>query len=136
MIFCYKNKYINKFHTFAIEIDIRNTCQKVGSLDGKMTQSWLKMRTFSFFSRKTAIFKETFFCYYKNRNTCQFYAFTIQIDFGNMSERGEFRFKNNMKNSFYTLFSVKKRYIVLTKYYCAQYSRTRKEINIYIILHQ
>ena len=36
--------------------------------------------------------KRYFIFYYKNRKTCQFYAFTIKSDFGNMSESGEFRY--------------------------------------------
>ena len=56
-------------------------CQKVGSLDGKITQNWLKTPTFSF-SRKIIIFKGKqkailFFCY-KNINTYNLHAFKIK----------------------------------------------------------
>ena len=68
---------------------ISEICQKVGSLDGKMTQNPLKTYSFSFFSQKITTFKVKITCY-KNRYTSQFHAFKIKNDFKNMSESGEF----------------------------------------------
>ena len=71
-------------------------CQKVGGVNGKMTQNWLKTCTFSFFLGKPLPLKKNeeryFIFYYKNRNTYQFLMLTNKNDFENMPENGEFRF--------------------------------------------
>ena len=72
-------------------------CQKV-----RIDENWLKMYNFHFFSRKATLKKEEkryFIFYYKYRNTCQFYVFTIKNDFGNMAVSGEFGFENSLKTN-------------------------------------
>ena len=57
-----------------------------------------------FFSEKPPPLKKKEKCYsifyYKNRNAWQFHALTIKNDFGNLTERGEFKFENNLNESF------------------------------------
>ena len=77
------------------------TIQKVGNLNAKMTQNRLEKRTFPFFLKKLLPLKKNekryFIFYYKNRNTCQFHAFTIKNYFGNVPESDKFRFENSLK---------------------------------------
>ena len=61
--------------------DTSEICEKVGGLDGKMTQNRQKTCTFSFFFlEKPLSLKKNFYfiLYCKNKKTCQFHAFMIK----------------------------------------------------------
>ena len=110
LIFCYKNKYINRLHTFTIKIDIRNISEsrefkwekwfKIGSKRVLLLLLLLLLLWF-FFHGKTLSLKKNekrhSVFYNKNTNNLQFHVFAIKNDFRNVSESIKLRIENSLK---------------------------------------
>ena len=102
LIFCCKNKYINKFHAFTIRTDNKNVSEieelrwENGSKSAQNVRFFIDLSKNHYLQRKTR--NVILFFIIKNRNVFQF-VFKIINDFRNMSERGEFKFENSLKKN-------------------------------------